>query len=221
VGLHASFTVSDDTIREAGALARELKTVVHAHVAEDRADIEDAGRRGWAGPLERLMALDALPDGSILAHGVHLAVDQIRSAAAAGCWFVHNPRSNEGNRVGYASSLSATDRVALGVDGWNPDMAEEEQALKSLAAENGDDGVDGRLAHGSALVAERFGAASAPLSPGSLGDLVVRRDGAVAHVVVGGRVVVENGALTTGDFERISATGRAAAARLWARMGEL
>ena len=35
VGLHASFTVSDETIREAGALARELGTVVHVHVAED------------------------------------------------------------------------------------------------------------------------------------------------------------------------------------------
>src|SRR5208283_6030329 len=94
VGLHASFTVSDDTIREAGALARELGTVVHVHVAEDRADVNDARRRGFAGPLERLIALEALPAGSILAHGVHLSADQARRARDAGCWFVHNPRSN-------------------------------------------------------------------------------------------------------------------------------
>ena len=81
---------------------------MHVHVAEDGADVEDARRRGYAGPLERLMALDALPPGSILAHGVHLSADQVRRAAAAGSWFVHNPRSNEGNRVGYAAALSAT-----------------------------------------------------------------------------------------------------------------
>ena len=221
VGLHASFTVSDDTIREAGALARELGTVVHVHVAEALADVDDARRRGYAGPLERLMALDALPPGSILAHGVHLDSDQVRRAAGAGCWFVHNPRSNEGNRVGYASALSATRRAALGVDGWDPDMAAEAEALKRLAAANRDGGAEGRLAAGCALAAECFGAAAEPLEPGSLGDLVVRRDGKVRHVVVGGRVVVENGALTTGDFDRIAANGRAEAARLWSRMAEV
>ena len=57
VGLHASFTVSDETLDEAGALARELRTVVHVHVAEDRADVRTrsvavtAGRSSdcWSG----------------------------------------------------------------------------------------------------------------------------------------------------------------------------
>ena len=221
VGLHASFTVSDATAREAGALARELGTVVHVHVAEAQADVDDARRRGAAGPLERLFSLGALPPGSILAHGVHLDRAQVRRAADARCWFVHNPRSNEGNRVGYAAALSATERAALGADGWDADMAEEEAALERLARENGDAGVDGRLAAGQALAAERFGAQAEPLAPGSLGDLVVRRDGAVRHVVVGGRVVVENGALATGDFDSIVATARVEATRLWSRMAAI
>ena len=50
VGLHASFTLGDETIREAGALADELGVPVHVHVAEDRADVEDAKRRGYSGP---------------------------------------------------------------------------------------------------------------------------------------------------------------------------
>ena len=101
VGLHASFTVSDDTVREAAALCRELGTVLHVHVAEDRADVDDAVRRGWDGPLERLDRLGALPPGSILAHGVHLSEPQVRRAEELGCWLVQNPRSNRGNRVGY------------------------------------------------------------------------------------------------------------------------
>ena len=120
VGLHASFTVSDETALEAGALARELGTVVHVHIAEDQADVDDARRRGYPGPLERLLALDALPEGSILAHGVRLSRDEVRRAADAGCWFVHNPRSNEGNRVGYASALAAADASPWAGKAGNP-----------------------------------------------------------------------------------------------------
>ena len=100
-------------------------------------------------------------------------------------------------------------------------MAAEDAALRRLAAQNGDADVGGRLAHGRALVAERFGAAAEPLAPGSLGDLVVRRNGAVRHVVVGGRVVVENGVLATADAEVITAEARAQATRLWARMATI
>ena len=71
------------------------------------------------------------------------------------------------------------------------------------------------------MAAERFGAQAEPLAPGSLGDLVVRRDGAVRHVVVGGRVVVENGALATGDFDSIVATARVEATRRWSRMAAI
>ena len=221
VGLHASFTVSDGAIREAGDLARDLGTVVHVHVAEDRADVDDARRRGAAGPLERLLSLGALPPGSILAHGVRLNAEQARAASAAECWFVHNPRSNEGNRVGYAAALSAATRVALGADGWDPDMAVEEAALLRLAEQHRDAGVGGRLAAGHALAAERFGANPQALAPGALGDVVVRRDEKVRHVVVGGRLVVSDGALASGDMEAIGAVARTEAARLWARMAKL
>jgi cytosine/adenosine deaminase-related metal-dependent hydrolase len=72
VGIHAGFTVSDETLQEAGALARAQGTVLHLHLAEDRVDVEDARRRGDSGVVGRLLRLDALPAGSILAHGVHL-----------------------------------------------------------------------------------------------------------------------------------------------------
>jgi cytosine/adenosine deaminase-related metal-dependent hydrolase len=221
VGLHASFTVSDATARAAGALARELQTVVHVHVAEALADLEDARSRGAAGPLERLLALGALPPGSILAHGVHLSQAQVALAAARGCWLVQNPRSNEGNRVGYPAALRGAARVALGTDGWEADMAVEEAALLRLAAANGDAGAAGRLAAGHLLVAERFGAAPAALEPGGLGDVVVREDGRVRHVVVDGRVVVEDGRLVAADAAAIEAEARHEATDLWTRMARL
>ena len=221
VGLHASFTVSDDSVREAGVLARELATVLHVHVAEDTADVDDARSRGFDGPLERLLALDALVPGSILAHGVHLSRAQVERAGARSCWLVQNPRSNEGNRVGYAGNLRYSNRVALGADGWNGDMAEEEAALFRLAKVHADDGAAPRLAAGHTLIAERFGAIPQPLAPGALGDLVVRENGLLRHVIVGGRVVVENGRLTGGDMDAISAGAQKLAARLWDRMAAM
>ena len=221
VALHASFTVSDDAVRAAGALARELSTVLHVHVAEDAADVADARRRGAEGPLERLIALEALAPGSILAHGVHLTPAEVALADAHGCWLVQNPRSNEGNRVGYPSALRHARKVALGTDGWDADMAVEEAALFRLAAANGDPSPGGRLAAGHALVAERFGTAPEPLAPGALGDVVVREGGRVRHVVVGGRVVVQDGRLVGADVDEIAATAEREAARLWRRMAEL
>jgi cytosine/adenosine deaminase-related metal-dependent hydrolase len=159
VGLHASFTVSDETVRRAGELCRELGTVLHVHLAEDGADVEDARRRGYAGPLQRLLALDALPPGSILAHGVHLTRDEVTAASEAGCWFVQNPRSNRNNKVGYPLGLAAASRVALGTDGFASCMTDEVAALAECSAAAGEEAraTAGRADAGWTLAEERLG----------------------------------------------------------------
>ena len=232
IGLHASFTVSDDTLRETAALGRELDLPTHVHVAEDVADVEDARRRGSAGPLERMLRAGALPPGSLLAHGVHLDAAQVRAAGAARCWLVQNPRSNEGNRVGYPRHLAASDFVALGTDGYPADMLEEFAALERLAREHEPatppEVLRGRLDGGRALAAERFGAHELARDtveferPSGAGTSEAPRPPLRARrVVVGGRTVVENGRLLAADVEEIRVTARACAAPLWRRMEAL
>ena len=224
VGLHASFTVSDETVREAAALCAELGTVLHVHVAEDAADVLDAMKRGARGPLERLLSLDALPAGSILAHGVHLAEPQVRLAERHGLWLVQNPRSNEGNGVGYPRALWASARVALGTDGYPSDLHAELDALARLARYHpheepaGATGVLQRLETGRRLVRERFGPESlsgdrVALEPGGPGAGCRARTVAVA-----GRLAVEGGRLVNADLDEIRAQAREQAARLWPRM---
>lgn len=164
VGLHASFTVSDDTIREAAALARERSTVLHVHVAEDGIDVRDARERGYTGVIDRFDRLGALIPGSIFAHGVHLTIDEVRRCATNECWLVQNPRSNRGNRVGYPGALSNSDRVALGTDGYPADMRVEEGALIEEARAAGDDlsHARKRLQAGRRLITERFASAGTP-----------------------------------------------------------
>jgi cytosine/adenosine deaminase-related metal-dependent hydrolase len=223
VGLHASFTVSDETIRDAAALAKDSGAVVHVHVAEDRADVDDARRRGYPGPLERLLQLGALPEGSILAHGVHLTVDEVKAAEDHGLWIVQNPRSNRTNGVGYPAALVASRRVALGTDGFPARMHEEEAALFEEAAAHGDDSSAARhrLPAGRTLLAERFGLPFAPLAAGGAADVVAFDAGVPRHVVVGGRVVVKDARLVAADVESIRADAEREAPRLWARMAAL
>jgi cytosine/adenosine deaminase-related metal-dependent hydrolase len=196
VGLHASFTVSDETIREAGALCRELGVPLHVHVAEDMADVEDAKRRGYRGPVERLVALDALPAGSILAHGVWLDEASVRLTVEHGAWLVQNPRSNANNKVGYPRALHASPNVALGTDGFPADMDEEARALAREAASHHDPATPEQLLArcapaGSRLVDAFFPGASK-----------------------------EELRLVHGDIDEIRAHAREQAVRLWKRMGE-
>jgi cytosine/adenosine deaminase-related metal-dependent hydrolase len=182
VGLHASFTVSDETIRETALLCRELNTVLHVHVAEDQADVADAMRRGWVGPLERLEQLGALPPGSILAHGVHLSEAQVRRAEQIGCWLVQNPRSNRGNRVGYPTALQFSQHVALGTDGYASELSAEYAALMEDAVRYGDDSQAAarRLQTGHVLLAERFGGTVPPVRSTSDANLdAIRTEAAV------------------------------------------
>ena len=198
VGLHASFTVSDETVREAGALAKELGVPVHIHVAEAESDVTDAKRRGYEGPLERLIALGCLPAQSLLAHGVWLDVHSVQRADAAGAWIVQNPRSNAGNRVGYPLALLASGKVAVGTDGFPADLEEEHRALAEQAARNGDP------AHAATLAMRCTG--GLVLARAFFGDEVGQDTvtGAPGHpprtVVVDGRTVVDEGRLVLGDL---------------------
>jgi cytosine/adenosine deaminase-related metal-dependent hydrolase len=232
VGLHASFTVSDETIREAGDLCRELGTVLHVHMAEDRADVDDARARGYDGPLERLVALGALPRGSVLAHGVHLEPAQVELALDSGAWLVQNPRSNRHNRVGYPRALWRSDRVALGTDGFVSDMPEEARVLLDEAQEHGDDvaAAGRRLVTGFSLAAQFFPEVRFPDRPAPAGTFgpgpassvldraVALREACRRRLVVDGRVVLDDGRLCTGDIDGIREEAKQQAARLWTRL---
>lgn len=198
VGLHASFTVSDETIAEAADLARALGTVLHVHVAEDGADVADARARGYAGVIDRLARHGALIAGSIFAHGVHLTRAEVTACADAGVWLVQNPRSNRGNAVGYPAALAASSWVALGTDGYPAAMADEVAALTDLSAVHGDDParVAARPAAGAALFAERFGRPVAPPDAAAI-------------------------ARATAALPDVRARAREVAPALWARMAAL
>jgi hypothetical protein len=217
VGLHASFTVSDDTIVEAAGLARDLGVVLHVHVAEDGADVADARARGYAGVIDRLTRLGAMIPGSIFAHGVHLTADEVAACDAAGVWLVQNPRSNRGNRVGYPRALAGAAKVALGTDGYPAAMADEVAALTEEATAHGDDprAVAARPGAGAALLAERFGGAVAAPDAAA----VARATDALDEVRARARAVAP--ALWARIERAVAVSDPTAAWRQWAKMAHL
>jgi putative selenium metabolism protein SsnA len=126
-GLHASLTLSDETLEKAVDLCPE-GVGFHVHAAEGLADQEDSLRKAGQRVIHRLDQFGILQDESILAHGVHLDVTEIERLAETGVWLTHQPRSNMNNAVGTApveAMLKAGVRVGLGNDGFSNAMWQE------------------------------------------------------------------------------------------------
>lgn len=226
VGLHAGFTVSDETLDAAADLAQRHGAWIHVHAAEDRCD---------AGSFERLDRAGAIGARTILAHGVHLTPAERERAAAAGAWIVHNPCSNLQNAVGYADVATLGPKVALGTDGMDGDLFTEARvahlrARESYGPERGVNAV-ALLAASRRLADEALGprpddwvvldyVASTPFSAENLAAHVLFGLGArhVRHVVVDGELVVEDRRPVRVDAAEVYPRAREEAARLWRRM---
>lgn len=183
VGLHASFTLSEQTLEEAAAIAAEHATGVHVHVAESAADqahcLEQYGERVVA----RLARHGLLGPRSIGAHGVHLERAEMATLAAAGAALIHNPQSNMNNAVGVAdvpALVAAGVLVGLGSDAMTVDMREELRAAvwsQHLAqrdpAVGFGEAVGALTAANPAIASRLWGAPVGELREGWAADLIV------------------------------------------------
>lgn len=127
-GLHASLTLSDETLKRAAEVAGELTAGFHLHVAEDKADPADSLKRSGLRVVERLEKAGILGAKTIAAHCVHIdafETDILRETATK---VAHNPRSNMNNAVGVADVPRMLRRgidVGLGNDGFSNNMFSE------------------------------------------------------------------------------------------------
>lgn len=127
IGLHASFTLNNDTLSRAADLADDLKVPFHIHVAEGKADVYESKMRGYHSIAERLERFRILRPGTLAIHGVHLQEEELDLILKNETYLIHNPESNMGNAVGFAPVKSALDKgiiVGLGTDGYTCDMFE-------------------------------------------------------------------------------------------------
>ena len=144
-GLHASFTLSDETLERARALALETGAGFHIHLAEAESDQHDCLTRHGDRIVPRLVRHGILGPQSIAAHAVHVFPPEMEQLAQSGCTVVHNPQSNLNNAVGIADLAglrAAGVAVALGTDGMTFRMLEEARvALWAQHQRQGDAGA--------------------------------------------------------------------------------
>jgi putative selenium metabolism protein SsnA len=127
-GLHAAFTLSDQTLDRASRMGRDLGIGFHVHVAEAASDVASNRSRFGLSPVARLAAHGILGKGTIAAHAVHVDGADAEALAASGAWVVHNPQSNLNNAVGIADVVGLVRRgipVGLGTDAMTVGMLEE------------------------------------------------------------------------------------------------
>jgi len=184
-GLHASLTLSDETLADCVAAADGLGVGFHIHAAEGVADQEDSLRKSGKRVVERLHDAGILGPRSILAHCVHVDAWEMEILRDTGTWVTHQPRSNMNNAVGVApveTMLRGGVKVGLGNDGFSNNMwAEWKAAYLVHKLWHGDP----RRAHGydiakmavtnNAALARVFWPAAplGELTPGAYADLIL------------------------------------------------
>jgi putative selenium metabolism protein SsnA len=126
-GLHASLTLSDDTLEACRRVVPD-NIGFHIHVAEHEADLYDSLRKSGMRVVDRLHRHQILGPRSIVAHAIHVDAREIDLLAESGTWVTHQPRSNMNNGVGVSeveSMMRAGVGVCLGTDGFPHSMWEE------------------------------------------------------------------------------------------------
>ncbi len=121
LGLHASFTLADDTLAEAEKLVKEYKLGIHIHLAEDPTDAIISKENTGKLPLRRLRNYNLLNEKSILAHGIYLTKPEYNEIDRAGSAIAFNLDSNLNNAVGLPNFGGITEGIPIlmGTDGMH------------------------------------------------------------------------------------------------------
>ena len=244
-GLHASMTLSDETLEACRAESSRF----HVHVAEHPADAWDSLSRSGKRTVERLHGFGITGDKSIFAHCVHIDSWEMELLRETGTFVSHQPRSNMNNAVGAAdvpAMLRGGMPVVLGNDGFSNDMFAEMKVTDQLHKVTSGDprtlGADKALEmavyNNRSLAGVFFDKQVGILAPGAFADLILldyhpttplNGDNLPWHILFGisgghvhstichGRVLMRDRELLTLDEAEISARSREHAQETWER----
>jgi len=129
VGLHASFTVGDDTLMKSVSLAAKYNSGIHIHVAEDNYDQIHCEENYKSRVIDRLNNSGALQfSKTILGHCLYLTENEKKTISESKSWVVQNMESNQNNRVGYFNGNGMGNNIMLGTDGMHSDMLQSSKS---------------------------------------------------------------------------------------------
>src|SRR5436190_103736 len=181
---HSIHGASPEMIQAGAALAGELDTPFHIHVAEGRYEREMSMERNGMSPVKFLDSLGVLSPRTLMVHCVWVDDEDLALIAERGARIVHNPSANAFLGDGIAPlrrMLSRQIPVALGTDGGCTNSRQsifEEMRMAALLAKAIDAsseavGADDVLLAGTARGGEVLGLPVGRIAPDHAADLVV------------------------------------------------
>ncbi|MEG0301093.1 putative aminohydrolase SsnA [Cetobacterium sp.] len=138
-GLHASFTLSDESLKKCQEAMKGIDAGYHVHVAEGIGDLHDCLNKYGKRVVERLFDFDILGEKTIAVHSIHVNDFELELLKNTNTNVVHNPESNMGNAVGCAPVLETFSKginIGLGTDGFTNDMFESLKVANILHKHN-------------------------------------------------------------------------------------
>jgi cytosine/adenosine deaminase-related metal-dependent hydrolase len=237
VGLHASFTVGDNTMKQAVEMMNRFDTGIHIHAAEDRYDQAFTLRNHGKRVIERLNDFGMLHSAkTILAHCLHLEESERELIRNSPCWVVQNVESNLNNNTGHFNGVNLGQNIMLGTDGMHSDMLRSAQA--AFFAGQGFDTIDYQSAYGRLRNVSRYIRENHFKGDGENNLVVLDYDSPteinqenflshfifgltsrhVQHVISNGRLIVRDQRVQTVNEAEILEVSKECAGRLWKKM---
>ncbi|HAX52408.1 putative aminohydrolase SsnA [Muricomes intestini] len=126
MGMHAQFTISDETM-ELAAANKPDGVGYHIHVAEGIEDLHHCLKHYGKRIVDRLYDWDILGEKTLLGHCIYVNKHEMDLIKDTNTMVVHNPESNMGNACGCPPTMELVHKgilTGLGTDGYTHDMIE-------------------------------------------------------------------------------------------------
>ena len=248
MGMHAQFTISDETM-ELAAANKPDEVGYHIHVAEGIEDLHHCLKHYGKRIVDRLMDHGILGEKTLLGHCIYINSHEMDLIKETDTMVVHNPESNMGNACGCPPTMELVHRgilTGLGTDGYTHDMTESWKVANILHKHHLCDTnaawgeVPQMLFENNAKIAGRYFAPElGVLKEGAAGDVIIvaydpltplTADNINSHLLFGvtghdvvttvanGEILMKDRRLTKIDVAKVMADCRQAAKELAGRI---
>lgn len=245
MGMHAQFTISDETM-ELAAASKPDEVGYHIHVAEGIEDLHDCLKKYGKRIVDRLMDCNILGEKTLLGHCIYINPHEMELIKETNTMVVHNPESNMGNACGCPPTMELVHRgilTGLGTDGYTHDMTESYKVANVLHKHHLCDAnaawgeVPKMLFENNAAIANRyFKTPLGVLKKGAAADVIIvdyvspthlDETNINGHILFGmtgrdvvttignGKVLMKDREVKVADVEAVYAKCREESAKLW------
>jgi putative selenium metabolism protein SsnA len=247
MGLHASMTLSDESLEAVAKASKGADIGYHFHLAEDKSDQKYSLSKYGKRVTERFAEFGLLNEKSLAIHGVHLENQEISLLKEHKTNLVLCPRSNQNNAVGFPRWWEFDGlKIGLGTDGIGSDILNEARSALYLSRylsgnpNLGFSETGNLLLNNNPEIFEKItGVKTGLIQKGSPADMVFWRydpptpitsENIWGHYLYGlsglraesvwsdGRRILRDGVFTEFDYDEILCRARILAKSLWERI---